>query len=241
MRKYILTLVLLLFAAPTWAAITIDANSACSGTADSDSTPDFGPCAHTTGTLVNGAILFLAGIDSDVRSFTSCTYAGVAMARIDRQGEATGGSSIEIWYLANPTAGANNLECVFSSINATGIAGTIVTYSGVKQTGMLTGTDWVAFAAANTSTMNITCAAGNLVIDLILSSSTANFTTTGSNTELREVDNATTNSSSTSTLAGAGTTTMSWSMDASENGLQMGTCINAAVDTRRAVAPIIFQ
>jgi hypothetical protein len=211
---------------PAWAAIAIDGTpTPCEASVADAGSPDF-TCQHTTGSGSNRFIIFLATIDISTRSFTSCAYNGDAMTLFEENSHTGGGSRNQIWVLANPDSGTNNLTCEFSSVTATGVTGTIVTYTGVDQTTPIQDSAETEFSAANSSSINITCAAGDLAIDVIGSTGIADFTADGENSELLEVDRSS-HSQSTSTAAGDGTSAMSWSF-ANETGVHTGGCINAA-------------
>lgn len=90
--------------------------------------------AHTTGSLTNGVMYVLIGLqDSNHANMpvTGVTYGGVALTKI-RSDEAVGNVRSEIWRLKNPAAGAANV--IVSTTGSLGeTAAIVITLSGVDQ------------------------------------------------------------------------------------------------------------
>ncbi len=101
--------------------------------------------------------------DGNNDTITGVTYDGAGMTKItDRAGDANG--YISLWFLANPSTGANNVV-ITGSGTAGGkfLVGGAVSFTGVDQstpTGSATAT-----AASGHPTVNVSSATGEVVID----------------------------------------------------------------------------
>lgn len=115
-------------------AISFDAASSTNGTASSFT------FSHTVSTSGNHAMLVVGiGMATAAATGSSVTYAGVGMTRaIARQGGA-GTERTELWYLQNPSTGANNIIATLSASQRTLIGG--ASYFGVAGTGNTGGND----------------------------------------------------------------------------------------------------
>lgn len=113
-------------------AIAFDAASeAISATAASSHT-----FAHTTGTLTNGVLVVGFSHYDLNRSATGVTYNGVALTKYIRYNNAVNGVLLEIWYLAAPASGANNVIITMDAALGVGqsIISSALTFSGMDQT-----------------------------------------------------------------------------------------------------------
>lgn len=107
-----------------FAAIAFD--SASKATATTASTVSW---THTTSGT--NRILFVLTSSESATAPTSVTYNGVSMTKIF---DINGVTNQELWYLINPTSGANTVTITYSS-SGTRKIGSASSYTGVKQTG----------------------------------------------------------------------------------------------------------
>lgn len=113
-----------------------------------------GPTLTYSHTCSGSNRLLVIGIDGPLsgtgNTITSVTYGGVAMTQVSGSPIDKGGRFFYLYYLVNPTIGANNISVTFSSTDY--IAITAASYSGVLQTGQpdATNTSQVTSGASNT-------------------------------------------------------------------------------------------
>ena len=189
------------------AAITRDATS--TGGADFATSASW---SHTIGSNISNTVLVLI-VGSHACSddlATSATYNSVAMTRL--ASEINNSNTIELWYLLNPSTGANTLAVNFD--NSCSIATVATSYYNVNQTtpfGTAVTTD-SAGSSVTSSSLTVTSAANETVIDGL--STFFDTQTAGSGqTELGKMDrnpggNQVTASSEE---AGAASVDMTWS------------------------------
>lgn len=111
-------------------------------------------------TCTGSNLCLIVGINASDETVTtsSVKYNGVSMIFAKRQVNANDGNWAEIWYLANPATGANNVVATFSE-NMMVMAGA-VSLTGVDQTNPLDATAG-ASGDSNPVTVNITSVADN--------------------------------------------------------------------------------
>jgi len=111
--------------------ITIDNSTSSSIGAASSMT-----WSHTVGSGVSNSLL-VVGVDISkgvIAKVTNITYAGVPLTNAAISVSAQG-MRAEIWYLTNPTAGANSIVVNFNkTLSADGAVAGAVSFSGVDQT-----------------------------------------------------------------------------------------------------------
>lgn len=83
--------------------------------------------SHTTSGT--NRMLFVGLSINTSRTVSSVTYGGVAMTKINTQ--SSGGITCELWYLINPTVGANNVVATFSGSGTYDVIA--ASYAGVRQ------------------------------------------------------------------------------------------------------------
>ncbi len=133
--------------------------------------------SHTVGTGSHTMLIVGVAVRNN-RTISSITYNGVAMTFIRRDIPGTDVSS-EIWYLANPAAGAHNV--VVTSPVATTIEGGAISFINASATiGNNAGGTGTAVTSSSVTT---TSATGQEVVDVISMQSAATITVGGSQTQ----------------------------------------------------------
>ena len=131
MRRLVLTILvgLVLLASPLQAQVAFDAATVGGAvTATSQTT------AHTTGSGLGRCMIVIALGDATSDLLTTATYNGVSMTLVDKQNAAPGSVYWQnMWSLANPASGANNV--VVSASSSIHIETHVATYSGVSAAG----------------------------------------------------------------------------------------------------------
>jgi hypothetical protein len=128
-----LLLALLLIANSSWAVIAFDAATSTNGTASSFT------FSHTVGTGQDRILIVSVAFNSSTGSVSSVTYNSISMTKaISRQGAAAV-LRTEIWYLLNPSTGANNVIATLSASTRTIIGS--ASYTGVSDIGATAGND----------------------------------------------------------------------------------------------------
>jgi len=85
------------------------------------------------------------------------------------------GTSVEIWYLKNPTAGAHTITVTADATNRRA-GGGAVTYGNVDQTTPF-GTPATASGTSTTPSVTVSSASGEIVLDIMVSKNSAGGTT----------------------------------------------------------------
>lgn len=144
---------------------------------------------------------------------SALTYNGVSLTQIIRQ-VVSDELAIELWKLSNPASGANTVSITFDDLVFSAAAA--LSFTGAHQTtASLTGT-----AASNTGTnssptVNVSSAAGEIVVDGFGLRRNTDFTPNGDPAagagQTRHTHDASNISCYSSTEAGAASVTMSWS------------------------------
>lgn len=168
--------------------------------------------SHTVGASANYLLVGVSWFDGGGRSITGVTYNGVSMSSVISQEDTSTGNSFKshLWKLANPATGANNVVVTFST-TVDDIAAGAASFIGVNATTPL-GTAAGASGVSTTATVNVSSATGEMVFDNILfdnryfpanpaGGQTQRWTQNGSAGNVH---------GSSSTKAGAGSVTMSW-------------------------------
>lgn len=215
-NKIALLLACLLWGAPAWAAIAIDATTD-NGTVTNQQNPSY---SHTAGSISNGvALVCVTWQDSTPGTLSSVTYGGNAMTALCGAGEgctnsarqATGANLFtSLWIYKNPSSGSATVQANFSEV-INGIILSTRTYSGVDQT---TSTGTVASANGSSSpvTVNVSSAVAELVVDCAVGADQT-YTVGASQTQRTNTEIAGNQEHLTSDEPGAGTVTMSWAQN----------------------------
>lgn len=156
-------------------AIALDSTTAASGATAS---------SHTFSHTCTGSDLILfvtaTGANGDV---TGITYNSVAMTKINSTVTDSAVLFTSLWYLVNPSTGANNV--VITTSTATGVVGSSASYTGVNQTGQPDASTTVASSTTTSYSSSVTSVANNCWT--IATSRTGNgfALTAGANTVVR--------------------------------------------------------
>ena len=146
---------------------------------------------------------------------TGVTYNSVALTKITPQA-ATNGRTANMWYLANPSTGANTLNITLSA--SFRIMGTVATYTGVNTT---TPIDTTARGQVNSGTafdQNITTGVANatLFAAAYINRTVSSYGT--NTTNVYNVLNTHQTTRSTADVASPGATSLSFTMATAEAG-----------------------
>lgn len=212
MRKYLLTLVLLLWATTAQAQVAFDARSEISSTTGTTSLT----VAHTTSG--SNRVLYCVGTSGgglvDITTVTA-TYNSVSMTAI-ADVTVVGSRTHRWWRLVAPATGANNV--VFSWSGNNYMRAICSSYTGVDQTTPEDSVVTVDGSGGGTSsTFNVTTGATNdMVVDALVATNgittvTAGASQTEVNQEIADGTGAGMNGIASSYEAGAASVTMSWS------------------------------
>lgn len=198
--------------------------------------------AHTcTGSnlyLVAGVSLGSVAFNDTTDPVVSCKYAGVTMTSLGKQRSNNGlnaGGYVEVFGLAGPATGANNVV-VTMTLSTDDISAGSVSFTGVDQTTpVVAAHTGKAFASSAASTVTITSSTGNMVFAAACCGSA--FTTSTQTLRTEKNLNAATSAgnNATATAAGAASVAIGFANGADEWGI-VGIDINQ-VQTVAFVAP----
>lgn len=220
--KLLLTALLLLLPVSAWAALAVDNTT----TLDQDADTDPITWTHTTNAGANMLVVACSFSDADTAS--TVTYNGVAMTIDYNSSHGATARLLVLAHLANPAIGAGltvNMDLTGTadggcySISFSGAAGTV---SGVANR---------AIGTATSSTLNVTCPTGSIVVDIGGHAATIETITPSQTSVLTGDDGARVyyGSREVGNEVGDGTTNMAWSWaTTTTNGHHAGMCIDAS-------------
>lgn len=229
-----LLLACLLFAAPSWAAISHDASS--SSSQSNVTTPSY---THTRGAVCANpvAIIRVTSQDSTPGTLNSVTYGGNSATILSgTTHNDIGAASVyrSMWYYKNPSSGGATVQANFSeSMNAVIISTS--TYCDVDQTTTF-GTAVEAEGASTTPSVTVSSAANELVVDVtaIDTGSDTTLTVHASQTERVNANNASNHRHGGSEEAGAASVAMSWTLGGARFWGSTGVALKPAAATATA-------
>ena len=210
-------------------AVTLD--SATNGGGFSNATSK--SFSHTVGTAgKNRAIFAMISLGPDGANPTvpTATYGGVAMTNISSYTVAN--RIVAAYYLANPLTGSNTVAFSWSNV-ALGYAGAISFYKVSQSTPYRAGS-WTQGAVSVSGSVDVPSNLGDYAVDVIIVSDgfggSGALTVGAGQTEIynNDIQNVNRNLCGSSYEAAAqGTTTMSWTENASSTGHMAGFCVVA--------------
>jgi hypothetical protein len=157
-------------------------------------------------------------------SVSSITYGALSLTRLGAA-SSSDNAKIEMWYLLNPSLGANTTTVTFSGSPVQSHAGAI-SFSGVNQA-----TPFGSFASTTgnsaTPSLVVTSAADELVLDVVSIRGKRTFTE-GSGQSKQWEASFSAQSSAQSTEPGSANVTMSWTASEGEEWAQGGVSIKSA-------------
>lgn len=222
----LLILLALLWPSTSWAAIAFDA--AASGNATGTSLAYSHTVSGSDRVLIVGVTLY----SNSTQTVSTVTYNGVSMTLIPSCTAEANDLRVEQWYLVAPATGANNVV-VTPTATTPAISSVAASFTGVDQSTPI-GTCATATGTSTGPSVNVTSAAGEVVVDTMAfwGSGSSPSGTQGASQTFRDDDfydhafgrfyNA------VSTEAGAGTVTMSWTIDDNHNWAIAGTPLKEA-------------
>lgn len=196
--------------------------------------------SHTTAAGTNR--LLLVAMSMNLRNavgttITSVTYGGTPLTLLDAITDGGPETRTEVWYLLNPTTGANNVIITAGGITAgqnVEAVASATTYSNADQSAPPTATA-VGTATPASVTINGT-AATDTILDFVGVRETVTITAAGTQTQGFNVSTGGTNNdiqaASSSRAAATPNTTMSWTLSANRRWSHI------AVNVRQATADI---
>jgi hypothetical protein len=122
-------------------------------------------CSGSDRVLVVGVVL-ASSADGSIN--TTCTYNGVSMASVvgEVHSNATTMGYAEMFVLANPASGANNVAVTITGATVEGLECGSVSFTGADQATPVANSNSATGNSANASVV-VTSATGNMVVDLV--------------------------------------------------------------------------
>lgn len=191
-----------------------------------DTAAQSSPSSFTEAFTVSGTnrlLLVTVSRFPSANTISSLTYNGDALTKLDTQIDADD-QAVEIWYLVNPDTGTNNI--VGNLTAGTEIVLGFTSWTCVNQSTPL-GTQAKAAGSGTTPSVNVSSASGELVIDAVETFGGTLSVGAGQTQRINRNDGAGF-LLGTSTEAGAGTVTMSWTKSASSSWAIIGVPIKPA-------------
>ena len=208
----LLALILILCPSLAWAAPTFDAATTGTGNGVSSVTVN-----HTVGAGCSNPII-VVGISwqkNPTGTLDTLTVGGVGGTEIDTSNwSASGGYTHELWYRVG-ASGANDVIATFDAAKNSITVG-VRSYCGVDQVTPIGTANKATGLSGTNPTVDITSAAGELVVDMVSSvpdAGSQTLTVGASQTDRANfAQDATNHIQGGSEEAGAATTTMSWTL-----------------------------
>ena len=144
--------------------------------------------AHTcTGSNLILIVNAISREDVTGSTFTGITYNGVALTQLSTQTQSTAWIQ-DVWYLINPSTGANNIIASLSAASTDGIVISAASYTGVKQTSPFTTAGQDSNTSASSLSASTTTSVDNSwVVCAVMFNGTISPTPLGSEV-IRDVD-----------------------------------------------------
>lgn len=214
--------------------LSLDANTTHSATGVTSTS-----FSHTCGSQPNRGLFVVAALEGVLVNPTSitATYNGVSMTSIGTANAGTAQITICAFYLAKPASGANTVALSWTTTSDIEVVAR--SYNGVHQgTPVLTGSFTSAnFGPTTTPSLNVTTAAGDIVMDLLgVTPVTASGTAGSGQTEILDGSAGNIRGIASVEPATATPVAMSWTLSETANGVQLGFSIHAG---QSAASPVI--
>lgn len=165
------------------ANIAFDSSSISAGSVTNSKT-----ISHTIGAGSNTILLVYTWNNQTSDITTGVTYNGASMTSIAGAFYSGLGGYIKVYYLLNPTAGANNIVASYSSSRYNRVAG--VSYSGVKQSAQPDAFTTKNNGTGTTESASVTTVADNAWVLAAVSMGDGGTPSAGSGTTMRVNDGA---------------------------------------------------
>lgn len=201
-------LALCLWPASSFAALAIDAVSSASCSGCTSLT-----WAHTTSGTNRGLYAGASYFDS-ADTISGVTYNAIGMASIPGSLADTGNYSAEGFSLIAPDSGSNNVV-ITATATMTELSGGAVSFTDANQSAMV-GTAATGSGTSTTPTVNVSSAAGEIVVDTLAIVHDGTLTVDASQTQRWNAIAGGFTKYAGSTETGAPTTTMSWGNSTSQ-------------------------
>lgn len=206
--------------------------------------------AHTVGASGADRILVVAvqiARGSSIPSVSTVTYAGQSLTKTDgapadmtKQNSANT-KRVELWKLVNPPTGTNNIVLTISAggslTNRAVVGAEASSWTGVDQTTPL-GTSASASGTSTTPSVDVSSAAGEVVVDSVGAGATTSTTLTvgAGQTQISTTQPLNAGVGASSYEDGAATTTMSWTASSSAAWATVGVPLKASSATTPTVS-----
>ena len=184
-----------------------------------------------------------------MEAVTGITYGGQALTVVGTAAQGTGGDNarIEIWRLVNPPTGSNTVSITFTdAVNEEGATAGAASFTGVHQTTPLgTFASAVSSGTADTPTVNVSSAVGELVFDTVARKQNSLTVDPGQTQRWHLCTDGTCSNvdGGTSTKDGAASVTMTWTPDNKRWAIgavpikPSGNCNNAVASAVAEISP----
>jgi hypothetical protein len=171
---------------------------------------------HTTGGSDRLLTVSIGALDTAARTVTGVTYNSVAMTQVDRASQTN--DWVELWYLENPTIGANTVAVTFSgTVSHGGVAGA-TSFTGVAQSSSLAQKNKSSVVATSISTSITDTTSGNWLVDALHVQDDTPSVSGSGQVQSWKLQRGTDDWGGQSyTASGGGTVTLSWSISGGNN------------------------
>lgn len=231
MKRLLATISILSLLLPNivFGAVAIDSPSSSASITGSSGTPWTQSFSHTATGGANSLLVCSPNNGSNpARTVTSASYNSIALTKLEGDTESGGQYRTEIWYLINPSAGANTVSFVWSgSASGNDFGSGCTSFTGVN-TASPFGATTTAQSTCTSCSVDIASAIGDVVYAAIATDASA-ITEGVSLTKQWEAENVGADSSFgvMTVVATTTTTTMYWTQVSSGSN-RAGVAIKAA-------------
>lgn len=223
MKRLLFAGLLWLIPSMGWAAIAFDSATTMSSNNSTTVTGSHTPVSTTNGV----ALACVTWQRGTLGTLNSVTYGGNAMTLIAGATDGGGQRRAELWRYVGYASGASTVTGTFDATKNDARM-TVMTYTGVDQVTPI-GTAATATGGASPITVNVTSAAGELVVDCAEGGASADPITVGAGqTQRSNHGDGTNHTQVTSEEAGAASVTMSWTLTASDYWAQVAVPLKPA-------------
>lgn len=178
------------------------------------------------------------GSTNDASVTTTVKYNNVSMTSAGKMHSNNGTNGyVELFYLVNPTTGANT-AVVTSNTSVTSLEGGSISFTGVDQTTPVSNATTAA-GSGTTPTVNVSSATGNMVVDAVVNGSPI-ASSSQTNRWLNNWSNSSAaGNAAQSTAAGAASVTMSYTVTSDWWGIAAMN-INAYIPPNPSIATVAW-
>ena len=162
------------------------------------------------------------------KAVSSVQYAGASLTRLAEKVHTAGSPRLDVWYLVNPSSGANNVEVILENDNKASIGA--VSFTGVEQTTPVNGTS-TSQGTGTSGSVTVASQPNDLVVDAIASIADGSPIVGSGQTQQWNDEMGGSGASSSfgagSTEDGASSVSMDWSLSEQKEWVMIGFNVNA--------------